>query len=410
MNVETVNGIKVIRTKKFKTVKVQLRFFEPLSEKTVSQRALMLAMMRAKTKDHPSRRALQNHLERLYDAQLSTRASKFGKKHVAEVGLRFIHPDYVSEATGYLDKVTDTLRAILERPHFDERTLDEEKRFLKAHFASEYANKDVYASKRYQEFLFRDHPYRVSALGRPEDVDSVTLDAITEAYRAMKANTVFITVVGDVDDALLDAISDKLTPYVPQVPADLLVRHELKAKESVLETLNLSQDRLFMTLKSDVYYTDRDVYAMRVLDTMLGGGSDSLLFDSVREKHGLAYQVHSSYQPMTGLIMVMAGVSHANVEKTKTLIRKTRDSIGEGTFSDDALLIAKQYQKQAIKRSYDLQGALAAKALVHSVFGTPIDKDTVLSEIDKVTRDDIIRLAKSLEFVFTYVLGGKTDA
>ncbi|MFW5914101.1 MAG: M16 family metallopeptidase, partial [Bacillota bacterium] len=193
------------------------------------------------------------------------------------------------------------------------------------------------------------------------------------------------------------------------LPKSMLVRHGMRSKESVHETLNLSQDRLFMTLKSDVYYPDRDVYAMRVLDTLLGGGSDSLLFDSIRETHGLAYQVHSNYQPFTGLITIMAGVAHKNVEKAKELVRETLGTLQSGTFSDDALSIAKQSLKQSIKRSFDLQGALATKALLHEAFETPMEKDEVLALLDQVQKEDVVRVANSLEFIFTYVLGGTSD-
>lgn len=410
MNVETMHPLQVIRTEKFKTVRIQMRFFEPLDDTTVSARALMLSMLQAKTADHPSRRQFQNHLESLYDTRLNTRPSKLGNTHVGEVSLRFIHPDYTEDKDTYIKNVLQALNATLHRPVFDSALLEEEKRFLKAHFASEYANKDVYASKRYQEHLFRDHPYRVPAIGTPEGVDPVTLEDVRNAYRRMMGNPVFITVVGDVDDALIEIIRTQLDSFNAAVPSDMIIRHGFQFRESVLETMNLSQDRVFMTLRSDVYYTDRDVQAMRVLDTLLGGGSDSLLFDTVREKHGLAYQVYSSYQPFTGLITVMAGVAHENVEKTKSLIRKTVSELQEGAFSDDAFTIAKQSVKQSVKRSYDLQGALGAKALLHKVFNAPIDKDTVLSDLEAVTPDDVIRLAGTLEFVFTYVLGGKTHA
>ncbi|MFW6284922.1 MAG: EF-P 5-aminopentanol modification-associated protein YfmF [Bacillota bacterium] len=409
MTVNKELPIHRIPTKTFKTIRIQLRFFEPLDEATVSARALMLSMLQAKTGDYPSRRIFQNHLESLYDTQLFTKATKLGNTHVGEIGVRFIHPDYAGE-DDYLEDVLKALKSALLNPDFDDALLREEKRFLKAHFASEYANKDVYATKRYQEHLFRDHPYRVSANGTPEGVDPVALENVHEAYKRLLENPAFITVVGDVDPSLADTIKAAFSFARPGLPESMLVRHGMRSKESVHETLNLSQDRLFMTLKSDVYYPDNDVYAMRVLDTLLGGGSDSLLFDTIRETHGLAYQVHSNYQPFTGLITIMAGVAHSNVEKAKDLVRDTLSTLQQGAFTDDALSIAKQSLKQAIKRSFDLQGALATKALLHEAFGTPMGKDEVLSMLDAVRKDDVVRVANTLEFIFTYVLGGKRDA
>ncbi|MFW6298049.1 MAG: EF-P 5-aminopentanol modification-associated protein YfmF [Bacillota bacterium] len=410
MTLKTLSPLHVIPTGKFKTIRIQMRFFEPLDVDTVSARALMLSMLQAKTADFPSRRMFQNHLESLYDTRVYTKASKLGNTHVGEVGVHCIHPDYTEDAASYLEDVLYTLKSALLNPSFDADLLKEEKRFLKAHFASEYANKDVYAARRYQEHLFRDHPYRVNANGLPEGVDPTKLEDIHEAYRTLLENPVFITVVGDVDDALANTIRQALDFVNPGLPKSMLVRHGMRNKESVYETMNLSQDRLFMTLKSDVYYPDRDVYAMRVLDTLLGGGSDSLLFDSIRETHGLAYQVHSNYQPFTGLITIMAGINHVNVKKAQTLVKETLKTLKDGAFSDDALAIAKQSLKQSIKRSFDLQSALATKALLHEAFDTPMERDEVLAQLDRVQKDDVVRVAKTLQFVFTYVLGGKSDA
>ncbi|MFW6284862.1 MAG: EF-P 5-aminopentanol modification-associated protein YfmF [Bacillota bacterium] len=410
MTLKTLSPMHVIPTEKFKTIRIQMRFFEPLDESTVSARALMLSMLQAKTGDFPSRRMFQNHLESLYDAQLYTKASKLGNTHVGEIGVRFIHPDYTDQPKEYLAEVLGTLKNTVLNPDFDANLLSEEKRFLKAYFASEYANKDVYAAKRYQEHLFRDHPYRVNANGRPEGVDPVRLEAIQTAYKTLLENPVFITVVGDVDDSMAAIMQESFEFANQGLPKSMLVRHGMRSKESVYETMNLSQDRLFMTLKSDVYYPDPDVYAMRVLDTLLGGGSDSLLFDSIRETHGLAYQVHSNYQPFTGLITIMAGVNHVNVEKAKDIIKDTLKTLQEGAFSDDALAIAKQSLKQSIKRSFDLQSALATKALLHEAFNTPMDKDDVLGQLERVQKDDVVRVANTLQFVFTYVLGGNSDA
>jgi predicted Zn-dependent peptidase len=153
---------------------------------------------------------------------------------------------------------------------------------------------------------------------------------------------------------------------------------------------------------------DEDVWAMRVLNTLFGGSSESMLFESIREKNGLAYQVASSYQPFTSLITVMAGVSHENVEKTQALIKEELEKITQGEFSSESLDIAKQSLAQSIKKSYDSENSLAVKALVSEIFSVPLQKDVVLKRLNKVTKEDIIRLANTLKFVFTYVLGGKS--
>ncbi|MGM0435929.1 MAG: EF-P 5-aminopentanol modification-associated protein YfmF [Bacillota bacterium] len=399
-----------IRTTKFKSMRIQLRFFSELSPKDATARTLMLAMLSAKNEVYPTRRELLRKLETLFDTRVYGRTVKLGKKHVAQIDMQFVNPKYTDIPDTFMNEVINHLSTTLNRPLFDETSLKEEKRFLDDHFASEYANKDIYASRRYQTLLFKDHPYRIPANGEREYVSAITLEDIEEAYRSMLRDPLVVSVVGDGDEPLENEVKTRFKSQGTGTLEAFLVRQKFPVREDVHETLKLSQDRLFMTLESDTYYTDKDVWGMRVLNTLFGGASESMLFESVREKHGLAYQVASSYQPFTSLITAMAGVSHENVEKAKELIKEELEKIKNGAFTDDDLDIAKKNLAQSIKKSYDSENSLAIKAFVSELFDVPLEKDDVLKLLDDVKREDIKRLASTLRWVFTYALGGTSHA
>lgn len=399
---------QTIKTRKFKAMRIQLRYFSVLTAKDATARTLMLSMLTSKNKVYPSRRLFSRQLETMFDTNVHARNLKLGKKHVAQIGIQFLNPKYTDVKDTFIEEIVDQLETMLKKPLFDEKTLSEEKRFLHDQFASEYANKDIYASRRYQTLLFKDHPYQVPANGEREWIDSITLEDIKEAYEAMLEAPLVVSIVGDSDAYLEKEVRERFRSFSPDSLSAFLVRQAFPFKEEVKETLNLTQDRVFVTLQSDTYYTDSDVWAMRVLNTLFGGSSESMLFESIREKNGLAYQVASSYQPFTSLITVMAGVSHENVEKTQALIKEELEKITQGEFSSESLDIAKQSLAQSIKKSYDSENSLAVKALVSEIFSVPLQKDVVLKRLNKVTKEDIIRLANTLKFVFTYVLGGKS--
>jgi len=399
---------QTIKTRKFKAMRIQLRYFSVLTAKDATARTLMLSMLTSKNKVYPSRRLFSRQLETMFDTNVHARNLKLGKKHVAQIGIQFLNPKYTDVKDTFIEEIVDQLETMLKKPLFDEKTLSEEKRFLHDQFASEYANKDIYASRRYQTLLFKDHPYQVPANGEREWIDSITLEDIKEAYEAMLEAPLVVSIVGDSDAYLEKEVRERFRSFSPDSLSAFLVRQAFPFKEDVKETLNLTQDRVFVTLQSDTYYMDEDVWAMRVLNTLFGGSSESMLFESIREKNGLAYQVASSYQPFTSLITVMAGVSHENVEKTQALIKEELEKITQGEFSSESLDIAKQSLAQSIKKSYDSENSLAVKALVSEIFSVPLQKDVVLKRLNKVTKEDIIRLANTLKFVFTYVLGGKS--
>lgn len=401
---------QIIETTKFKSMRIQLRFFSELTSREATAKTLMLSMLSSKNAVYPSRRQLSKQTESLFDTRLQARSVKLGKKHVAQIDMHFVNPKYTDVPTSFMKDVITHLDTLVHKPLFDEKTLAEEKRFLIDQFASEYANKDIYASRRYQLHLFKDHPYAVPANGERKHVESITLEDIEKSYRSMLEAPLVVSVVGESGETLKDTVKTRFKSQGTTPLESFLVRQKFPVKEDVKETLSLTQDRLFMTLESDTYYTDKDVWAMRVLNTLYGGTSESMLFESVREKNGLAYQVASSYQPFTSLITAMAGVSHENVEKAQNLIKEELETLKQGEFSDEALDIAKQNLAQSIKKSYDSENSLAIKAFVSELFDVPLEKDSVLALLQDVKRDDVIRLAGTLRWVFTYVLGGKTNA
>ncbi len=405
-----VNAIPVhlIQTEQFKTLNITVRFFDALSENTVTSRHLALAMMKAKSQRYPSRKAMTKALETMYDTQFSAQSMNLGTQHINQFSFSLPAPAFTDASL--LTEVFAFIKEVLHNPLFDEKSLREEKQFLDDYFKAEYTNKTRYAAKRYYEHLYKDHPYNINALGVEEKIPDVTLSDVTDAYNGMmKDNPVQISVSGDFDrERALDFVKTLPLEGRP-LPKDLFIRHDFKTLTPVKETMELSQDRLFMTLRSDIYYKDEDYFPLSVFNAMFGESSESLLFREVRENHSLAYYVHSGYAPFSSLITVLSGMEGRHIEKAKTLIRQTLKRVQEGDFKDEDLILAKKHRISQIKKSYDNIRNLSLKGLRHSLFNVPFEETSHLEAIDMVSREDIIRVANTLTWVFTYVLGSENN-
>ena len=70
-------------------------------------------------------------------------------------------------------------------------------------------------------------------------------------------------------------------------------------------------------------------FALRILNSLLGENMSSRLFQVVREKHGLAYSVHSSYQLFddTGMLMIAAGLDTARADRALRLIARELERV-----------------------------------------------------------------------------------
>ena len=71
-------------------------------------------------------------------------------------------------------------------------------------------------------------------------------------------------------------------------------------------------------------------YVLTLYNIILGGGSESLLFQNVREKHSLCYYISSSANKVDNLMIISSGIAKNNLKKTLTLIKKEMKNISDG--------------------------------------------------------------------------------
>ena len=89
----------------------------------------------------------------------------------------------------------------------------------------------------------------------------------------------------------------------------------------------------------------RDLYALGLLNIILGGNMSSRLFNEVREKRGLAYAISSGVKALddTGLVMIRAGVDNTKIVGAVEVILKELAKIRKHGISEDELKRAKDY-------------------------------------------------------------------
>ena len=138
---------------------------------------------------------------------------------------------------------------------------------------------------------------------------------------------------------------------------------------------------------------------------MLGGSSNSLLFDTVREKNSYAYYINSSAKAYDNILMIYSGIESGNSENVLKLIKKTLSDVQKGKFSDEILENSKATIIASIKASTDSPNGIIntyyAKVLVNSD-----DFEKRMENIRKVSREDMIELSKKVTIHTVYLLEG----
>jgi predicted Zn-dependent peptidase len=140
-------------------------------------------------------------------------------------------------------------------------------------------------------------------------------------------------------------------------------------------------------------------YGVYLLNSMLGGGMSSRLFQTIREDEGLAYSIYSEMNPFrdTGSLCVYAGTSVDKTEKVLQLTLKELRRLKEETVSDVELKRAKDQLKSNMVIGLESSGSrMANLARQQMYFGRFFGVDEIMEQIDVVTTGDVQDLAREL--------------
>lgn len=252
--------------------------------------------------------------------------------------------------------------------------------------------------------LFLQTMWSGSSLGEPTIGFADTVMAVSpQDLRAhMQAhyapNSVIVAAAGNVEhERFVELVCEEFAEFkgscilpAPDCPAATPARH-LRFKDS---------EQAYVVLGSrGVDVADERRYALSVLDTVLGGGMSSRLFQEIREKRGLVYTVYSfqaGYR-RAGLFGVYAGASPKNVQSCIDLIVEQFARVRSMPIARDEFRLAQEHIKGNLTLSLESTSSRMIR-LGRNEFtlGRHIDAEEVERRIDAVTPDEVQQLAREL--------------
>lgn len=145
--------------------------------------------------------------------------------------------------------------------------------------------------------------------------------------------------------------------------------------------------------------TDPRRYAAFVLNTVLGDGMSSRLFQEIREKRGLAYSVSSFLTSFrkAGYLAIYAGLGADSVREALDVVREQLRALRENGLSDEELARAKSQIKGSMLLSLESSGARMSRMAVNDIYyGRQITPAEVAQSISAVTHEDVRAIAHEL--------------
>jgi zinc protease len=248
------------------------------------------------------------------------------------------------------------------------------------------------------------HPLGRPVRGTHDAVAALTrADLVAFHQRYFVPGAAIVVAVGDIDaEELADRISREFADWRGEpTPIPLPPAPAPRGERTLI--VKAMPDKS----QADVAYgtvglarRDPDYYAALVMNNALGqyalGGR---LGDSIRERQGMAYYVYSSMDAGldAGPLMVRAGVSSENVERTVASIDAELTAVLTGGFTTAEVDDAKRYLIGSLPRQLETNAGIAGFLLSAEVYGLGIDHDVRLPQrIAEVTHEDVARVARRL--------------
>lgn len=418
MRIELVKGVNlnIIPSKQFKTTRIFISFIKNIeSKKELAERALLANYLEMCSQNYPTQIDIARKLSQMYGASFGSSVDRRGNYQLINFSIDYIEGKYLVGNEDLFSEVIEFLKEIIFNPlkvgenkNFDEETFTRQKNNTITYLKSIKEDKQAYATAKLSKLYFDNEIQQVPSFGESEDVEKLTISDLMDAYQKMlNTDRVEIMISGDVNtDEVINKFS--VLPFKARNISRVSMSYTQEIKQEIVTQIDeepLSQSKFDMAFRLPVVYRGDLHYAALVFNSLFGGSALSLLFTVVREKMSMAYYANSNFDPFRQLLVVQTGISYANKDKVQELILEQLERLKKGDFEDELL----EQNKNNLISSYisrlDSQTSALLRAQSAALTGINVTIEEWLDNLQSVTKDDVMKVAKMVELQATYMLG-----
>lgn len=407
-------NLHMIKTDRFKTVNVQLIFSDKIKKEAITKRNFLSDMLTYSSAKYPTKKDISIASQDLYAANVYATSYRLGNYYNTDVNIYFLNEKYSEE--NMTEKSMDFLSELLFNPNvtnnkFDSNSFNVIKNNMRIQIESIKEDTRKYSMIKMLENMDSSMPYSYHGFGYIEDLEKITEENLYEYYKDfIKNSNIEIFVIGDIEfDKIEKIIKEKFKFNVYKKKKDnpTIIHNKIRSRaKTVVEEDDINQSKLTIGCKISGLDNFEKNYVLTLYNIILGGGSESLLFQNVREKNSLCYYISSTSNKVDNLIMISSGIAKENFKKTLSLIKKEMKNIEKGNFDDELINRAKIKYNSILDEIYDYPNQIISAYYASEVLGVDFP-DVRKKKIMEVTKEDIMKISKKIKIDTIYLLGGK---
>lgn len=411
-----------LQTDKFKTSCLSVNLLTPLNRESAAKSALTPKVLRRGTVALPDMAAISNRLDSLYGARLSPMVRKKGEVQVIGFFADFADDAFLPDKNQNLEDIAALLGEILLRPATSAGVLREdyvesEKEKLLDKLRGRLNDKRAFALQRLLDNMCSMEDYGTDPLGTEQSIENINAAELTAHYRSLlQSSPLEIFYCGSADWGRVAAALKPILAALPRangetpdIGTDIRMNALEENPRYFEDALSVTQGKLSMGFRLGDCMEEPDTAAIRVFNAVFGGCVTSKLFMNVREKLSLCYYASSAVDLHKGVMIVSSGIEFDKFEAAKSEILAQLEAVRAGDFTDEELSAAKRSVAGDYRSLTDSPSALEGFYLDMALIGPELSPSELAEEAERVTKEQVIKIAAGVELDAVYFLRGEEE-
>jgi predicted Zn-dependent peptidase len=291
----------------------------------------------------------------------------------------------------------DILSDLVLNPIFDNADIARERGVIMEEIKMDEDNPDYLVHEIFTQNFWKDHPLGKPILGTKETVKRFDREPILDAYaHRFSPGNIILSAAGNLDhDRFVELVTKHFEHMKPMKNGFHSSQPKIVSRITLRNKKALEQVQLCIGVPAHPIAHEKR-HAGYILNTVLGGGMSSRLFQNIRERQGLAYSIYSDLNPYrdTGCLAVYAGTSLASAAKVVQSVVSEFRKLKTIPVPEDELRRSKAQLKGSLMLSLESSTSrMSNLARQEMYFDRFYDLDELIARIEAVSTEDLTDLA-----------------
>lgn len=299
----------------------------------------------------------------------------------------------------HLDLAVDLLSEMFFSSLFKEEDIEREKGVIMEEIRMYEDTPDEIIHDLFSQTVWQDHPLGRPVIGTMDSVAGISREEIIDYYqRRYRPERTVLALAGNIsgDGAVqrLKALfeSEKAGPAQQESQAP---KHGANRR---IISKPLEQVHFCMGVPGLSQHDDR-IYTLQVINTVLGGGSSSRLFQKIREERGLVYTIYSYFTAFqdTGLFTIYGGANPQNLNQVLELTwNELKRLTREGITPEELARSKEQIKGSLLLASESVTHRMHRLGRSELIYNRLITIEEILEKVAAITAGDVLSLVREL--------------